>query len=60
MEDLEIKVKQTIINNKLIQVGDKIVLAVSGGPDSICMLNILNNITKKQMNEISVNRTRNR
>ena len=37
---LEKKVLKTIKDNKLIQTGDKIVLAVSGGPDSICMLNV--------------------
>ena len=34
----------TITKYKLIQSGDKIVLAVSGGPDSISMLHILNEI----------------
>lgn len=35
------RVLKTIKNNKLILNGDKIVLGVSGGPDSISMLNIL-------------------
>lgn len=38
------KVLKTIIENKLIESGDKIVLGVSGGPDSISMLSILNDI----------------
>ena len=44
------KVMSTITKNNLIQNGDKLVLAVSGGPDSIAMLNILNDIRndKKQ------------
>lgn len=43
---LEKIVMETIQKYKLIQNGDKIVLGVSGGPDSICMLNILDNIRK--------------
>lgn len=35
------KVKNNIINNKLIENNDKIVVAVSGGPDSMCLLNVL-------------------
>ena len=38
------KVVETIKKYNLIENGDKLVLGVSGGPDSICMLNILNDI----------------
>ncbi len=38
------KVLNTIKKYRLIENGDRIVLGVSGGPDSICMLNILNDI----------------
>ena len=38
------KVLETIRKYKLIENNDKIVLGVSGGPDSIAMLNILNDI----------------
>ena len=38
------KVLKTIKKYNLIENGDKIVLAVSGGPDSIAMLDILNEI----------------
>lgn len=38
------KVLNTIKKYNLIESGDKIILAVSGGPDSISMLDILNNI----------------
>ena len=43
------KILETIKKYELIQNGDKIVLAVSGGPDSICMLNILNEIKSENL-----------
>lgn len=39
-------VLETITKYNLIESGDKIVLGVSGGPDSIAMLNILYNLKK--------------
>ena len=38
------KILGTIKKYNMIQTGEKVVLAVSGGPDSICMLDILNDI----------------
>ena len=38
------KILGTIKKYNMIQNGEKVVLAVSGGPDSICMLDILNDI----------------
>ena len=38
------EVLKTIKKYNLIKNGDRIVLGVSGGPDSIAMLNILNDI----------------
>ena len=38
------KVLETIKKYNLIENGDKLVLGVSGGPDSISMLNVLNEI----------------
>ena len=38
------KVLSTINKYNLIQKGDKIVLGLSGGPDSICLLHILNRL----------------
>lgn len=35
------KVRDFIIENKLIEKGDKILVALSGGPDSVCLLNVL-------------------
>ena len=41
------KVENTIEKYNLIQNGDKIVIGVSGGPDSICLLHILNSLKEK-------------
>ena len=38
------KVLKTIKKYNLIENGDKLVLGVSGGPDSIAKLNILNDL----------------
>lgn len=45
------KVKQTIEDYNMISPGDKIVVGVSGGPDSICLLHVLNEIG----NELHIN-----
>lgn len=44
----EKQVIETIEKYNLIEDGDKIVLGVSGGPDSISMLNILNKLRKEK------------
>jgi len=41
---LKEKVKQTIKKYNLINPGDNIIIGVSGGPDSICLLHILNEL----------------
>ena len=46
---IENKILKTIRKYNLIENGDKLVLGVSGGPDSITMLNILNNIRKQNI-----------
>ena len=48
------KVKETIIKYDLISAGDKIVLGVSGGPDSTAMLVCLNELSKEMDFEILV------
>lgn len=43
------KIMSYIKDNKLINSGDRILVALSGGPDSICLLNILFEL-KKELN----------
>ncbi|HBF76802.1 MAG TPA: tRNA lysidine(34) synthetase TilS [Clostridiaceae bacterium] len=38
------KVRETIEKYKMIQYGDKIVVGLSGGPDSVCLLHVLNRL----------------
>ena len=55
MENEFIKgVLNTINKHKLIQENDKVVVGVSGGPDSICLLHVLNNIKSMLNFEIVV------
>lgn len=51
---MEQEVLQTILKYNLINEKDKIVIGVSGGPDSICLLNVLNSLKKKLNFEIYV------
>ena len=51
MNNLKEKVINTIKKNHLLQKGDKVVLAVSGGPDSICMLNVFKEIADSFINQ---------
>lgn len=42
--DLKLKIKQTIEEEELITKGDKVLLGLSGGADSMCLLHILNEL----------------
>lgn len=44
---LEDKILEEIIKDDLIENGDKIVVGVSGGPDSICLLDVFHKLSKK-------------
>ena len=46
------KVLSTINKHNLIEEGDRIVLGVSGGPDSICLLHLLNRLKEELKIEI--------
>ena len=52
---MRFKVLNTIKKYNLINEGDSLVLGVSGGPDSICMLDILNKIKKENLLHIDFN-----
>ena len=54
-EKIKKQVLKNIIDNNLIQNKDKIVVGVSGGPDSMCLLNLLNDLKEKLINEYSIN-----
>ncbi|GAB6168577.1 tRNA lysidine(34) synthetase TilS [Clostridium carnis] len=41
------KVKSFIKENKLLEKGDKVLVALSGGPDSICLLHLLNSLKEE-------------
>jgi tRNA(Ile)-lysidine synthase len=43
--DLRSKVKELIISRKLISSGDQVLAAFSGGPDSLCLLHVLNELS---------------
>ena len=38
------KVKHTIARHQMISKGDCVIVAVSGGPDSVCLLHILHEL----------------
>ena len=52
---MENKVLETIKKYNQIENGDSIVVGVSGGPDSICLLNILNEIKNKSIINFKIN-----
>ncbi|MCX7943722.1 MAG: tRNA lysidine(34) synthetase TilS [Deltaproteobacteria bacterium] len=48
------KVKQFLETNRLVKSGDNVLLAVSGGPDSMVLLDIMRNISKIMKFKIGV------
>ncbi|MDO9026645.1 MAG: tRNA lysidine(34) synthetase TilS, partial [bacterium] len=44
-ENLKIQVKGLITSRKLIRSGDHVLAAFSGGPDSLCLLHVLNELS---------------
>lgn len=47
VQKIELEVEKNIIEKSLIQNGDKLIVAVSGGPDSMCLLTVLYNLKSK-------------
>ena len=47
MSNLVKKVQNTIFQHKIFERGSKLVLGISGGPDSTCLLSILGKLQKK-------------
>ena len=47
IQNLKKKVKATISRYTMINQGDHVIVAVSGGPDSMCMLHILNSLSEE-------------
>ncbi|HEB31562.1 MAG TPA: tRNA lysidine(34) synthetase TilS [Spirochaetes bacterium] len=54
MSDIFERVKHYCMQNDLIRRGDKVLLAVSGGPDSIALLHVLHGMRKAMSFEIAV------
>lgn len=53
--EIEKEVEKNILENNLIQDNDKIVVAVSGGPDSMCLINVLINLKIKLKEKNKIN-----
>ncbi|MEK7598507.1 MAG: tRNA lysidine(34) synthetase TilS [Patescibacteria group bacterium] len=47
MSNLVKKIQNTVFQQELLKKGDKIILAVSGGPDSVCLLDIFARLAPK-------------
>ena len=52
IESIEKKVKQTIKKEKFLEKGDKVLVALSGGKDSVVTLEILNSYVKRHIIEL--------
>jgi tRNA(Ile)-lysidine synthase len=47
VKDIIKKIKDTILLYRMVDPGDKVIVAVSGGPDSICLLDALDGLSKE-------------
>ncbi len=53
--EIEKEVEKNILENNLIENNDKIIVAVSGGPDSMCLLNVLIDLKNKLKEKNKIN-----
>ena len=44
--DLKLQIRKTIVEKELIEEGSKVVIGLSGGPDSVCLLSILSELQR--------------
>lgn len=54
-KNIQKEVSNNIIQNNLIKDNDKIVVAVSGGPDSMCLLTVLNDLKSLFKKKYNIN-----
>lgn len=57
VQQIEQEVEKNIVKNSLIQNHDKLVVAVSGGPDSVCLLYVLYDLQKKFLKTYNIQYT---
>ncbi|MGE5614003.1 MAG: tRNA lysidine(34) synthetase TilS [Bacillota bacterium] len=58
IEQFHKKVLDTILSHRLIEQGEKVLVGVSGGPDSVCLLHLLKSFSKTlqfEMHAVHVN-----
>lgn len=53
-KNIQNEVVKNILENNLIQNNDRIVVAVSGGPDSMCLLTVLNDLKEIFLNKYNI------
>ena len=47
VEDIIRKTRSTIAQHRMTMPGDRVIVAVSGGPDSVCLLDVLNRLSQE-------------
>ena len=47
MQEMQKRVLEVIKKNNLIEFGESVLIGLSGGPDSVCLLHILHSLSKE-------------